>query len=149
MGSASVVSFRDLDAWNIAMDLSVMAYELVKLLPSTEKFELSSQIRRASVSIPSNVAEGHASGTPGRCIHHLRISLGSLGELETDLELGKRLGFFTVDQLKQANRQIERTGRLLHGLLRAKKIQRLKSVGSTLALFVGPALGLLLLSVLH
>jgi hypothetical protein len=68
---------------------------------------------------------------------------------ETDLELGQRLGFFTVDQLKQANRQIERTGRLLHGLLRAKKIQRLKSVGSTLALFVGPALGLLLLSVLH
>ena len=69
-------SFRDLDAWNVAMALAVNCYRVAKRLPAEERFELSAQIRRAAVSVPSNVAEGHASGSDGLFSRHVRISLG-------------------------------------------------------------------------
>ena len=93
MADKQILSFRDLDTWKRAMDLAVVSYGLAGRLPSTERFELSSQIRRAAVSIPANIAEGHAGGSVGRCIHHLRIALGSLGELQTDFEIALRLRF--------------------------------------------------------
>ena len=88
-----ILSFRDLDAWKAAMDLVVSAYLVAGRLPATERFELAAQMRRAAVSIPSNIAEGHASGPGGRYRHHVRIALGSLAELDTQLELAVRLRF--------------------------------------------------------
>jgi four helix bundle protein len=70
---AVIKSFRDLEAWQAAMDLSVRVYSVSQRLASEERFGLTSQIRRASVSVPSNVAEGQSHGTNGRYIEHVRI----------------------------------------------------------------------------
>jgi four helix bundle protein len=76
------------------MDLTVLIYEVVTRLPSDERYGLSSQMRRAGVSIPSNIAEGHSCGEDGRYLHHVRVALGSTGELSTELELVARLKLF-------------------------------------------------------
>jgi four helix bundle protein len=132
--AADIRSFRDLDAWKISMDLAVLVYELAKRLPATERYELSAQIRRAAVSIPSNVAEGQATGRLGRFLYHTRIALGSLGELETDLELAKRLGMLPAQDLVNAVDQLARTGQLLHGLERSLKFRLLTHAAKCLAL---------------
>ena len=90
--NSPIRSFRDLDAWDAAMALAVNCYRLAKSLPLEERFELSAQMRRAAVSVPSNIAEGHAAGTDGLFARHVRISLGSLGELGTQLEVAVRAG---------------------------------------------------------
>lgn len=148
MTSGPIVSFRDLDAWMVAMDLSLLAYDVAKRLPKSELFELSSQMRRAAVSVPANVAEGHAYGTPARCVHHVRIALGSLGELDTHFEIALRLRYVQETDLEKALRQLSRTRQLLHGLLRAKQLQRLKDAGTALALLMTFPLGWLLGSIL-
>ena len=114
-------SFRDFDAWNVAMQLAVLCYALAERLPAAERFELGSQIRRAATSIPANIAEGQATGTPGRFLFHTRIALGSLGELETHLELACRLGMLAADDLGEALPALARTGQLLNGLARTLK----------------------------
>jgi four helix bundle protein len=114
-----IVSFRDLDAWKVAMDLVVTAYDLAAKLPANERFELSGQIRRSAVSIPSNVAEGQASGPGRRYVYHIQIALGSLAELDTQLEIACRLGFLSAAQVGRASEQVTRAGQLLHGLARS------------------------------
>ncbi len=131
-------SFKDLDAWKVAMDLALMTYGVVKRLPATERFELSAQIRRAAISIPSNVAEGQAIGGVRRFLYHTRIALGSLGELETDLELAKRLGMLTAEELAEISLQLARTGQLLHGLARSLKRRLLTMAARCLALVFLP-----------
>ena len=134
MGSQPIVTYRDLDAWQAAMELTMCGYELIKHLPTTERFELSSQIRRAAVSIPANVSEGHCCGKDGRNLAHLAIALGSLGELETDLEIARRLGFITPQQYREAEGFFVRTGQLLNGLSRSVRRRRLERLGSRLLL---------------
>jgi four helix bundle protein len=124
MAARPVRRFQDLDTWVAAMDLTVSAYEIAELLPDAERFELSAQIRRAAVSIPANVAEGHASGTDGLCVRHLRIALGSLGELKTLFELARRLAFVSATQLTDQDELVARVGQLLHGLLRSIRRSR-------------------------
>jgi four helix bundle protein len=116
---AEILSFRDLEAWKAAMNLVLAAYEVAQQLPSTERFELSAQIRRAAVSVPSNIAEGQASGPGGRYRHHVRIAIGSLAELDTQLEVAARLGLATAESCREAAKHVAQTGRLLHGLSRA------------------------------
>jgi four helix bundle protein len=113
-----IVCFRDLDAWKAAMDLVVAAYDIAALLPLNERFELSAQIRRAAVSVPSNIAEGQASGPGARYRHHVRIAIGSLAELETQLDIARRLNLISVDAHRAIGEQVARTGKLLHGLAR-------------------------------
>ena len=122
---AVIKSFRDLEAWQAAMDLSVRVYSVSQRLPSEERFGLTSQIRRASVSVPSNVAEGQSHGKNGRYIEHVRIAIGSLGELSTELELAHRLKFLTTTDLLEVERQLVSTRRLLFGLLRSLRQKRL------------------------
>jgi four helix bundle protein len=131
-----IQSFRDLDAWKVSMDLCVLTYELAKRLPPSERFELSAQIRSAATSIPSNVAEGQATGKTGRFLYHTAIALGSLGELDTELELARRLGMLTDADLVVATEQIARTAQLLHGLRRSLKRKVLTSAAKCLA-FLG------------
>jgi four helix bundle protein len=134
MGSQPIVTYRDLDAWRAAMELTMCAYQVVKCLPMTERFELSSQIRRAAVSIPANVSEGHCCGKDGRNLSHLAIALGSLGELETELEIARRLGFITTQQYREAERFFVRAGQLLNGLARSVRRKRLERLGNRLSL---------------
>lgn len=91
MNEVRTQSHEDLLVWQKAMDLAVTVYALTKELPIEERFGLSVQMRRCAVSIPSNIAEGKRRGTPKEFARFLRIAYGSGAELETQLELCKRL----------------------------------------------------------
>lgn len=135
--ASEIRSFKDLEVWNAAMELVLAAYGLARRLPASEQFGLSAQIRRSAVSIPSNIAEGHARrGKPYR--NHVLIALGSTAELETQIEAAIRLGFFTATQAKAAHDLMGRVGQMLHGLERALRRKRLAAVSSALG-FLGCA----------
>jgi four helix bundle protein len=140
-------SFRDFDAWNVAMQLAVACYALAKRLPPTERFELGSQIRRAVTSIPANIAEGQATGKPGRFLYHTRVALGSLGELETQLELANRIGMLADHDLAEALPLLARTGQLLNGLARTLRRRVLTQTAAGSALLAIAALGLHLFAI--
>lgn len=109
--------YSDLKVWQKSMDLAVAIYESVKLLPREELYGLSDQMRRAVVSIPSNIAEGHQRSATKDYIRFLYIAKGSLGELETQIILSERLGFFDKEKTRQLYSQSEEVGRMLSGLI--------------------------------
>ncbi len=86
---------KDLDVWKKSMDLVVKVYQITQLFPETEKYGLTSQMRRAAVSIPSNIAEGAARKGDKELMQFLYISIGSLSELETQYLIAIRLEFIT------------------------------------------------------
>ena len=85
--------YRDLLVWQKSMDLVVASYDLAKRLPHRENFGLISQIERAAVSVPANIAEGHGRKHTGDYLHHLSMARGSLLELETHILITVRLGY--------------------------------------------------------
>ena len=87
--------YRDLKVWQKAVDLCVSIYDVTRSFPSDERFGLTSQMRRAAVSIPSNIAEGHGRATLGEYRQGLSYARGSLNEVETDLEIAYRLTYVT------------------------------------------------------
>jgi four helix bundle protein len=120
MADRTIRSFRDLDTWQAGMDLVVAAYDVAGRLPASERFELGGQMRRAAVSVPSNVAEGHAFRSSAKAFaRHVRIALGSIAELETCFEIAVRLHHVDEQTLTDARANLARTGQLLHGLLRS------------------------------
>ena len=133
-------SFKDLDAWRVGMDVVVLTYTVAKHLPLTERFELAAQMRRAAVSVPSNVAEGQSSGTRGRYRSHVSFALGSLGELETQVELARRLNYVSAEATRKLEEQLARCGQLLHGLRRSIITRQIVSVLAWLALLAGAPL---------
>ena len=135
-----VLSFRDLDVWQVGMDLVVDVYRETDSFPSAERFGLTSQMRRVVVSIPSNVAEGHARRSEGAYLNHVRIALGSQAELGTQIEAALRLGFLKADIAAGLLSEVDRTRQVLHGLRRSLEHKR-QAVGITSA-------GMLLLVVL-
>ena len=97
------------------MELATDVYRLVELLPSNERFELSAQLRRATISIPANIAEGFGYGAGSRNIHHVQIALGSNLELQTQLLLIQRLRLAAPNQVEPIlNRAVE-VGKMLNG----------------------------------
>ena len=112
-------TYRDLDAWKQGMDLVEQCYRVTASFPIHERYGLTSQLRRAAVSIPSNIAEGHCRRTTGAYANHVSIALGSHGELETCLELAVRLGFLKVSDASRLTESTNSVGRLLSGLHRA------------------------------
>jgi four helix bundle protein len=121
MSDVSIVSFRDLDAWQVTMDLAVAVHHRTESLPASNRYDLGSQLRRAATSVPSNIAEGHAHRGKRTFLRHVRIALGSLAEVETQIELGLRLKFFDRAELETLTELIARSGQLLHGLERSLK----------------------------
>ena len=121
----AVQSYRQLIAWQKAMELVRLVYELTDKFPREERFGLTIQIRKAVVSVPSNIAEGQASGPGGSYRHHVRIALGSLGELDTLCEAVRRLAYSSDESLRVLTKHLERTGRLVHGLDRALRRRQL------------------------
>ena len=115
-----IQSVKDLVVWNRAMDLAQMVYELAVQLPANERFGLSSQVRRAAVSIPANVAEGWGYGKTGKYVHHLRIARGSECELRTQLELARRLGLVDATSVVPILEAASEVGRMPHPVTRAK-----------------------------
>lgn len=108
--------YRDLVVWQKAMDLVVQIYRLSQAFPATEKFALASQIQRAAVSIPSNIAEGHARKSTGAFLNHLSIAAGSLVELETQIMLAARLGFCNEETSQSLLANADEIGHMLTGL---------------------------------
>jgi four helix bundle protein len=87
-------SYKDLQIWKVSMDFVIEIYKLTKRFPSSELYGLTSQIRRSAVSIPSNVAEGSCRKNTKEYIQFLYIANGSLSEVETQLEIANKLGYF-------------------------------------------------------
>ena len=109
---------KRLDVWASAMDLAQRVYQITDQFPSKERYGLSSQIRRAAVSIPSNIAEGAARHSKKEFVQFLHISKGSLSELDTQLELAKRLEYLSQPDWKDVNESLERVDKMLSGLIR-------------------------------
>ena len=127
-----VVSYRDLDAWKVGMIVVEQTYTLSALLPSAERYGLCAQMRRSAVSIPSNIAEGQSRGTARNCLHFVRIALGSSGELDTQLELARRLRFLSPQSAQELQSSIDRVRQLLYGLRREQQRRLLLPAGSLL-----------------
>jgi four helix bundle protein len=108
-------NFRDLDVWHLGVELAETVYRVTARFPKSELFALSSQMRRAAVSIPSNIAEGRARESSREFLHFLSISRGSLAELETQLELALRLDY-TDSDLHAARAQSDVLGKKLNRL---------------------------------
>src|SRR5207247_71823 len=104
-------SFRDLRVWQAGMTLVEEVYRLTQAFPSHETYGLTNQIRRAAVSIPSNVAEGHTREHSKEYLHHLSIAQASLAELETQLEIAVRLKYCSSKQLDPILQQAVSLGR--------------------------------------
>src|SRR5580765_717595 len=92
-------SFRELHVWQRGMDLVVMVYRLREKFPKTEAYGLTAQLRRAAVSIPSNIAEGHTRESTKEYLHHLSMAQASLAEVQTQLEIAGRLRYVTEQQI--------------------------------------------------
>ena len=110
-------SYRDLEVWNKSMDLVETSYLLTRDFPSEEKFGLMSQIQRAAVSVPANIAEGYGRKHKKEDVHHLSIARGSLLELETHLTIAVRLQYVTRDKAVPAWQLCQSVGMLLNKLL--------------------------------
>jgi four helix bundle protein len=114
-----VRSFRDLVVWQKAMVLVDACYAITKRFPTDERFGLVSQLRRAAVSVPSNIAEGHGRTGPGEFLRFLSIAPGSLRELETLLLVSGRQRYLAGATEADLLRQIDDIARMLHGLTRS------------------------------
>ena len=109
-----------LEAWKSAMELVEMVYRITATFPSQEQYGLVSQMRRAAVSIPSNLAEGAARDGSREFARFLSIARGSLSELDTQYQIAIRLGFVKPDQT-QVELLLERTSKLVSGLHKKMK----------------------------
>ncbi|MCB1077084.1 MAG: four helix bundle protein [Verrucomicrobiae bacterium] len=114
---SNVRSYRDLLVWNMGMDLAVELYGLTQSFPADEKFGLTAQVRKAAVSVPSNIAEGHARGFTGDYVRFLRIGKGSLAEMETQIMLAERLDYIDGDRTQPFLERTNELGRMLNGLI--------------------------------
>lgn len=111
-----VKTYRDLEVWQLSMDLMVSVYSLVRLLPREERFELVSQLKRAAMSIPSNIAEGWGRRHRAEYLHHLSYSYGSLMEVETQLIACNRLNYLSKEQVRETWQLCSRVGQMLNRL---------------------------------
>jgi four helix bundle protein len=101
MGMTSVVTHKDLDIWKMGIDIVEKVYRLTDRFPKEEQFGLTSQLRRAVVSIPSNIAEGAARSSKREYLQYLYISLGSLAEVETQLIIANRLKYMNDEDIME------------------------------------------------
>lgn len=112
-------AYRKLDAWQKAMDMVDAIYSISREFPQDEKFGLTSQIRRATISVPSNIAEGYGRAHRREYVHHLYMARGSLMEAETQLIAAVRQEMCTREQASSVWNIMQEAGRLLNGLITA------------------------------
>ena len=112
-----IQDYRDLVAWKKARELVKAVYEATAVLPKEERFGLVGQMRRAAVSIPSNVAEGYGRGAKKDYLRFLRMARGSLYEIQTQITLAEDLGNLSADSAKHLFSRVTECLRVLHGLM--------------------------------
>jgi four helix bundle protein len=115
----AINSFRDLRVWQAGMDLVEQVYRITQTFPKQEIYGLTSQMQRAAVSVPSNIAEGHTREHSKEYLYHLSVAQASLAELETQLEIATRLKYLSAESLKQTLDQVSALGRQLYALRNA------------------------------
>jgi four helix bundle protein len=120
--------FRDLEVWQKSMDLAVDVYGIARQFPREERFELTSQLRKAVVSVSSNIAEGSGRATTKDLLNFLSTARGSLRESESLLLLSQRLGYVSEQDLKAVIQLVHRIGQMLTALRKKlrKKLKRKK-----------------------
>ena len=111
-------SYRDLTVWNTAVQLTLEVYHITESFPQSERFGLTSQLRRAAVSIPSNIAEGHARSTRGEYRNFLSAARGSTIEVEVQLYLAEQIGYVQSPVLIKARSYCDSISRMISGLKR-------------------------------
>ena len=112
-------SFKDLAVWQRSIELTVGVYQLTSAFPHSERFGLTNQMRRASVSIASNIAEGYGRATKGEYVQFLGHARGSCSELETQIFIAKKLGFGAPASLQTTESLCNDVGRLLGELMKS------------------------------
>lgn len=110
-------NFKNLNVWKKSVDLAVKVYKTTKSFPSEEKFGITSQMRRASVSIPSNIAEGTAKSTSKSFVNSLDISLGESYELETQAIIANLVGLINDEEFQILDQDITEVQRMINGLI--------------------------------
>ncbi len=114
-------SFRKLAVWQKAVDFVVDCYQITKTFPKEECYGLSSQLQRASVSVPANIAEGQAREHRKEYLHHLSIAHGSLAESETHLIIANRLEYINSEETNKLLEKAEEIGKMINGLRNSLK----------------------------
>jgi four helix bundle protein len=117
--TAGFRSYQDLDVWKKGLAIAKFMYQATANFPVDERFGLTNQIRRAAVSIPSNIAEGHARLSTAEFQRFISIAMGSIAELETQILLSADLGFLTEAISQEALRQLDEIGKMARGLHRS------------------------------
>ena len=120
-------SYRDLDVWKKSLELAKEIYKTTNGFPAEEKFGLVNQMQRAAVSIPSNIAEGHARLATGEFMRFVSISLGSVAELETQLILSKELHFISKPIQDKLLLLLDEIGKMLLGLYKSLQKKKLEA----------------------
>ena len=122
-------SYKDLVAWQKGIQLVTEIYALTRTFPADEKFGLTSQLNRAAVSVPSNIAEGWGRETSKNFIQFLRNSRGSIKEIQTQLIIAKNLGYITSEKFEAVTGMSEEAGKIIHGLIKSieRKIKTVES----------------------
>jgi four helix bundle protein len=116
-------SFRQLEVWQLAIKMTFAIYQLTKSFPDSERFGLTNQLRRAAVSVASNIAEGHGRSTRGEYIQFLGHARGSVCEVETQLVIARGLGFGSTEDLGTSEDLCKRVGSMLRVLLKRLRPQ--------------------------
>ena len=109
-------SFRELRVWQAGMDLVERVYQRTQSFPPQEVYGLTSQMRRAAVSVPSNIAEGHTREHTGEYLHHLSMAQASLAELQTQIEIAGRLKYLSAETVHQSLEEATSLSRQLFAL---------------------------------
>ena len=114
-----VRGYRDLEVWQRSMDLVVDCYRMTKGFPKSETYGLASQLQRAAVSVPANIAEGRQRQHSKEFLQHLSIACGSLAEVETHIQIAGRLDYIDDHQIKDVLEKTAELGKMLNGLRRS------------------------------
>ena len=112
---------KDLRVWQQSIEMVTSIYLITKAFPKDELFGLVSQMRRAAVSVPSNIAEGYARGTDREKLHFLRISSGSMSEIETQLMLSLNLGYISQESFYELSENVTSVWKQLNALISSLK----------------------------
>ena len=116
---SEINSYRDLLVWQAGVELAAACYQATKQFPRDELYGMTSQIRRASTSIPANIAEGHGRDSSGHYVQFLKVAQGSVKELETHILVSQRVGLLDVEGGEPLLRRCDEIGRMLRALIRS------------------------------
>jgi four helix bundle protein len=121
-------SFKELKVWQKAVDFVTEIYEVTDMFDKSEKYALTSQLRRASVSVPSNIAEGSQKQSKADFIRYINIARGSIAEIETQLIIANRLNYISEIQLKKFGNDLKSIGAMLLALRNSMQTTKLRNV---------------------